>query len=128
MALFEQKKVMIQAAAMLLIAQSFSVRRIAYEYAWSAVCTQVQFLKRSTIQANHLRAESGLKNMTASGRFEALSISLAPLAAFILLYVIDPELMKPLISTAWGWLAVGIAALLVGIGYYILIKITTIEV
>ena len=69
-----------------------------------------------------------LKNMTASGRFEALSISLAPLAAFILLYVIDPELMKPLISTAWGWLAVGIAALLVGIGYYILIKITTIEV
>ena len=69
-----------------------------------------------------------LKNMTAQGKFEALSISLAPLAAFILLYVIDPELMKPLVTTAWGWLAVGIATALVLTGYYILVKITTIEV
>jgi tight adherence protein B len=69
-----------------------------------------------------------LKNMTAAGRFEALTISLAPLAAFILLYVIDSELMKPLITTAWGWMAVGFATLLVVIGYYVLIKITTIEV
>ena len=37
-----------------------------------------------------------LKNMTSQGRFEALTISLAPLAAFILLYFIDPELMKDL--------------------------------
>ena len=66
--------------------------------------------------------------MTAQGRFEALSISMAPLAAFILLYVIDPELMKPLISTTWGWIAVGVATALVLTGYYILVKITTIEV
>ena len=69
-----------------------------------------------------------LKNMTAQGRFEALAISLAPVAAFVLLYLIDPGLMRPLVTTGWGWLAVSGAALLVFTGYYILKKIVTIEV
>ena len=69
-----------------------------------------------------------LKNMTASGRFEAITISLAPLAAFILLYFIDPELMKPLVTTGWGWIAVGVATSMVLMGYWILKKIITIEV
>ena len=69
-----------------------------------------------------------LKNMTAQGRFEALSISMAPVAAFILLYFIDPDLMSPLVTTGWGWLSVAAATLMVLTGYYILKKITTIEV
>ena len=69
-----------------------------------------------------------LKNMTAQGRFEALAISLAPVAAFVLLYLIDPGLMRPLVTTGWGWLAVTGAATLVFTGYYILKKIVTIEV
>jgi tight adherence protein B len=69
-----------------------------------------------------------LKNMTSQGRFEALTISLAPLAAFILLYFIDPELMKPLVTTGWGWIAVGVATSMVLMGYWILKKIITIEV
>ena len=69
-----------------------------------------------------------LKNMTAQGRFEAISISAAPLAAFILLYCIDPVLMKPLVTTGSGWLAVGVASILVSIGYSILKRIITVEV
>ena len=69
-----------------------------------------------------------LKNMTAQGRFEALAIALAPVAAFILLYFIDPALMRPLVTTGYGWLAVAGATVLVGIGYYVLRKIITIEV
>ena len=69
-----------------------------------------------------------LKNMTAQGRFEALVISCAPLAAFILLYIIDPVLMRPLISTGFGWLAIGGACFLVTTGYFVLRKIITVEV
>ena len=69
-----------------------------------------------------------LKNMTAQGRFEAFVISCAPLAAFVILYVIDPVLMRPLITTGIGWLAVGGACVLISIGYYVLNKIITIEV
>ncbi len=69
-----------------------------------------------------------LKNMTAQGRFEAISISAAPLAAFILLYFIDPVLMRPLVTTGVGWLTVAAACVLVSIGYYFLRKIITVEV
>ena len=69
-----------------------------------------------------------LKNMTAQGRFEALAISCAPLAAFFLLNFIDPALMRPLVTTGMGWLAVAGAALLVGTGYLVLRKLITIEV
>lgn len=69
-----------------------------------------------------------LKNMTAQGRFEAFAISMAPVAAFLLLYFIDPVLMTPLVTTTWGWLAVTGAGVLVITGYYILKKIITVEV
>ena len=69
-----------------------------------------------------------LKNMTAQGRFEAVSIALSPVVAFLLLYLIDPVLMSPLVTTGIGWLAVAGAATLVSTGYYILKRIITIEV
>lgn len=69
-----------------------------------------------------------LKNMTAQGRFEALMISCAPVAAFFLLNFIDPALMRPLVTTGMGWLAVAGAALLVGIGYWVIRKLITVEV
>jgi Flp pilus assembly protein TadB len=69
-----------------------------------------------------------LKNMTAQGRFEALMISCAPVAAFFLLNFIDPALMRPLVTTGMGWLAVAGAAILVGIGYWVLRKLISIEV
>ncbi|MBQ9367715.1 MAG: type II secretion system F family protein [Victivallales bacterium] len=69
-----------------------------------------------------------LKNMTAQGRFEALAISCAPLASFIVLYLVDPNLMRPVVTTGYGWLAVGGATILVSIGYFVLKKLITIEV
>ena len=55
-------------------------------------------------------------------------ISCAPVAAFFLLNFIDPALMRPLVTTGMGWLAVAGAALLVGMGYWVLRKLITIEV
>lgn len=69
-----------------------------------------------------------LKNMTAQGKFEALAMSLAPVAAFILLYVIDSSLMRPMLTTGTGWCGIGIACTLVCCGYFIIKKIVTIEV
>lgn len=69
-----------------------------------------------------------LKNMTAQGKFEAAVISCAPLAAFILLYLIDPVLMRPLVTTGVGWLTIGGVCLLVTIGYFVLRKIIAVEV
>ena len=69
-----------------------------------------------------------LRSMTAQGRYEALVISLAPLAAFAIFYLIDPVLMRPLVQTGIGWSAIGVAAALIYAGYRILLRITNVEV
>ena len=69
-----------------------------------------------------------LKNMTAQGKFEAIAMSLAPVAAFILLYIVDPDLMRPMVTTGMGWCGIGIVAVMVSCGYFVIKKIVTIEV
>jgi len=69
-----------------------------------------------------------VKTMTAQGRFEALAISLSPLFAFGVLYMLNRELMQPLLTTGTGWCAIGIIVALIGTGFYIINKIVTIEV
>ena len=69
-----------------------------------------------------------VKTMTASGRFEALAMTLAPVVVYVLLRLIDPELMKPLTSTAIGWCTIGGVTLILLLGYFVINKIVTIEV
>ena len=69
-----------------------------------------------------------VKTLTAQGRFEAIAISLAPVIAFGVLWFIDSELMTPLVTTGTGWIAIGIIAVLISIGFYVINKIVTIEV
>lgn len=72
--------------------------------------------------------QAKLKSMTAQGRFQAIAMSLAPLVVYILLRLIDPELMKPLTSTFVGWCAIGAVVVMLSIGFLIIKKIVTIEV
>ena len=80
-----------------------------------------------TIRAR-IEFQEKVKTMTAQGRFEAIAMSLAPLVVYILLRVIDPELMKPLTSTVVGWCAIGAVFFLLTIGFIIIRKIVTIDV
>lgn len=69
-----------------------------------------------------------LAAMTAQGRFEAIAMSLAPLFVFAILYLINPPLMKPMVTTGLGWAAIGVTILMVTIGFLCINKIVTIEV
>jgi len=69
-----------------------------------------------------------LRTMTAQGRFEAIAMAAAPLAAFCLMYMIDPSLMKPLVTTKLGWYSIGGVMVLEIIGFLWIRKIVTIEV
>jgi len=68
-----------------------------------------------------------LRTMTAQGRFEASAMASAPVAAFLILLYLDRELMLPLISTTFGWCALGIVAVLEVIGFFIINRIVTVE-
>ena len=69
-----------------------------------------------------------LSALTAQGRFEALAMSLAPVAAFILLFLVERDLMIPLVTTLTGWIAIGVVITLELIGYLVIRKITNIEI
>lgn len=84
--------------------------------------------KISNLIRNRIDFHRRLSALTAQGRFEALAMSLAPLAAFILLFLADRELMLPLVTTAFGWAAIGGVAVLETVGYFIIRKIIDIDV
>ena len=69
-----------------------------------------------------------VKTLTAQGKFEAIAMSLAPVAAFIFLYFIQPELMRVLYTTVPGWCTLGAVAALDIVGYIVIRKIVSIEV
>ena len=69
-----------------------------------------------------------LRTMTAQGRFEAIAMAAAPLAAFILLFFLDRELMQPLVETTIGWCAIAAVVFLETVGFIIINKIVTIDV
>ena len=69
-----------------------------------------------------------LRALTAQGRFEALAMSLAPLAAFLLLFFINNDLMLPMVQTLIGWCAIGVMLTLEVIGYLVIRSIVDIKV
>ncbi|MBO7482724.1 MAG: type II secretion system F family protein [Kiritimatiellae bacterium] len=77
---------------------------------------------------NRTEFQAKLKTLTAQGRFEAMAMASAPVLAFIVLYLCQPDLMLPLVTTSTGWIAIGVAAVLEIIGFFVIKKIVTIEV
>jgi tight adherence protein B len=69
-----------------------------------------------------------LATMTAQGRFEAIAMAAAPLMAFIILFLLDRQLMEPLVTTRLGWSALGVVAVLEIIGFLVINSIVTIKV
>ena len=49
------------------------------------------------------------------------------LVALVVLYVIDPELMTPMVTTLVGWITIGCIIVLEIIGFFILKKICSVQ-
>ncbi|MBR5591225.1 MAG: type II secretion system F family protein [Kiritimatiellae bacterium] len=69
-----------------------------------------------------------LANRVEQGKFEAKLMACAPIGIFLILLLIDTELMLPLVTTPMGWTAITIVAVLETLGFLWIRKIVTIEV
>ena len=69
-----------------------------------------------------------VKTLTAQGRFEGLVLGAMPVVAFVIFYLIQPDLMMSLFRSVVGWTAIGIAAVLETIGFVVIGRLTKIEV
>ena len=80
-----------------------------------------------TIRERH-RIEGRIDSLTAQGRMQGILVSLLPIFVGVMIYWIDPELMRPMFET---WIGIGILVLMAimeGMGYFFVRKITNIEV
>ena len=68
-----------------------------------------------------------LKTMIAQSEFEAFMISLSPLVAFVLLYMLDNQLMMPMLTTKLGWAAIFVIIVMEVLGYLVLKQVTKVK-
>lgn len=71
--------------------------------------------------------EDKLKAMIAQAQFEAFAVSLSPVAAFVLLYLLNDKLMMPMLTDPIGWGAIGLVIILETVGYFVLKKVVQIK-
>lgn len=68
-----------------------------------------------------------LKTMISQSEFEAVAISLAPAAAFVILYLIDKPLMLPMLVSPIGWAVIGLVIFWEAIGFLVLRKVVQVK-
>ncbi len=71
--------------------------------------------------------QAKVKTLTAQGKFEAVVMASAPFVAFVFLYVLDSNLMYPLLTTPLGIASIVVVIILESIGFFIIKKIITID-
>jgi tight adherence protein B len=61
--------------------------------------------------------EGKIRSLTAQFNFESLCMILLPIPVFLVLYLLDPELMRPLLTTKTGWWGIATIVVLELIGF-----------
>ncbi|HXT14757.1 MAG TPA: type II secretion system F family protein [Gemmatimonadaceae bacterium] len=69
-----------------------------------------------------------IDSLTAESKMSARFLSLLPVIVFVLMLVFDPNFVHPMIATPIGLMLLIFAGLSVGIGYFIMMRIATIDV
>lgn len=69
-----------------------------------------------------------LKTLTAQGKFEGMVLGGMPIAAFVIFYLLQPDMMGVLFQSTAGWTAIGVVIILESLGFITIAKITKIEV
>jgi len=74
------------------------------------------------------KVEKKIQAMTSQGLTQAVIITLIPFVLLVIFLIIDPNYVKPLFTTALGWIALIIMLVLQVIGGVLMKKIVTIKV
>ena len=68
-----------------------------------------------------------VKTMVAQSKFEALAISLSPLAALLILYAVKPDFVYPMLVHPIGWCAMAFVCFWEIIGFIIIKRVVTVK-
>ncbi|MCA8921598.1 MAG: type II secretion system F family protein [Planctomycetes bacterium] len=74
------------------------------------------------------RIEGRIDSLTAQGKIQGLMVALIPILMMVAINFIDENMLTPLFTTVYGYVTLGVMAIMEGLGYFLVRKITTIEV
>ena len=75
-----------------------------------------------------VRIKGEIKTLTAQGRATGYVITAIPFALAGFIYMINPEFMGVLFTDPCGWVMIAISLVMIGLGYFVINKIVSIEV
>ncbi len=74
------------------------------------------------------KLQGKIKTLTAQGKLQGIVVGLLPVFLGLVLYKIDPQMMRPMFTTLPGWIGLGIILVLEIAGAFLIKKIVTIDV
>lgn len=81
----------------------------------------------STIR-ERIKIENKIKALTAQGFYQGVVVAAVPPGLFLMFYTSDPEFMRPLFTTFFGWVILTVILGLEVVGFYVILRIIKIEV
>ena len=85
-----------------------------------------------TSVANTLKSkqqlEGRIRSLTSQGKMQGVVMAGLPIFLIVVLRFMEPEAMEPLFTRWFGWVVIGIIAIMTSLGYHFIRKITTIDV
>jgi tight adherence protein B len=72
--------------------------------------------------------EGKIRSLTSQGKLQGLIVGLLPIFLLLVLSGMVPDAMRPLVDEWWGWLTLGVIAMLELIGFLMIRKIIRIDV
>jgi tight adherence protein B len=82
----------------------------------------------TTTIRERIKVEGKIKALTAQGLYQGLIIAAVPPGMMLMFYQSDPEFMKPLFTTIYGWVVLTIVLILEVVGFLVIRRIIKIEV
>jgi len=74
------------------------------------------------------KLQGKIKALTAQGRMSGIIVGSLPILLAFVLYLMDPEMMKPMFTTPIGYILIGLVVLMLAIGGFVIKKIITIDI
>ncbi len=75
-----------------------------------------------------IRIKGEIKVLTAQGKYSGYIITALPFALGGFIYFSNPDFIAPLFNDPCGWMMLGVAAVMIALGYFVINKIVSIEV
>jgi tight adherence protein B len=72
--------------------------------------------------------EGKIRSLTSQGKLQGWIVGALPLFLGLVLWFMEHESMKPLVTTWWGWVVVGVIVIMEAIGAFMIKKIVTIDI